>query len=99
MGAMVTHPYSKEFLESLLWGSNQSSVVYDKIVGQSRWHVNHDLLFQTTEGFFLTHYRSPATEEQDDGYWESLKPGEMVECAKCEQATETTVVYRVIYRP
>jgi hypothetical protein len=65
MGARI---FTKKHLESL---GLPDSAIDNKIIGTSRWSIQHEIIFQFEEKFYRTHYQVGATEYQDEYPWEN----------------------------
>lgn len=45
--------------------------IEDIIIGKSRWHIQHEMIFKWTDGkVYRTQYQVGATENQDEKPWE-----------------------------
>jgi hypothetical protein len=58
---------SAEMLE-ILWESND--VVEDRVIGNGRWSIEHEIVFKHEDKFYRTTYSVGATESQDERPWE-----------------------------
>lgn len=79
--------FEKEVLQELAWRSSgetlndegkQYTVKVNKIVGNTRWATEHELVFEADGRFYETSYRRGATEYQDEAPFEY--EGDMIEC-------------------
>jgi hypothetical protein len=64
MGVRV---FTRKHLESL---GLPDSAIDDKIIGNSRWSIQHEIIFQFEEKFYKTCYQVGATENQVEYPWE-----------------------------
>jgi hypothetical protein len=53
--------------------------IEDTVIGNSRWSIEHELIFEYEGKFYLTYYSVGATECQDERPWDYE---EEVECAE-----------------
>ena len=60
--------FEKEFLIDEL--DLPDSAIEDKVVDNSRWSIQHEIIFEHEGKFYRTHYQVGATESQDEGPWE-----------------------------
>jgi hypothetical protein len=69
---------SSEEMRSILWGdSEDGEIISDKITGNSRWSIFHDIVFSYKGKTYQTEYSVGATESQDESPFEYDK---MVDC-------------------
>ena len=60
--------------------------IEDRIVGHSRWSVDHEIIFKYEGRFWRTTYSVAATESQDESPWQYQN---MVECQEVRQQEVT----------
>jgi len=58
------------------------SAVEDKVVDNSRWSVQHEIIFEYDGKFYITSYSVGATEMQDESPWEYDKTVDCWEVVK-----------------
>jgi hypothetical protein len=46
------------------------SAIEDKVIDNSRWSIQHEIVFEHEGKFYRTYYSVGATESQDEGPWE-----------------------------
>lgn len=67
----------------VLDGENGTKIIEDKITGNGRWDIAHNLIWQHTDGrIFQCQYSVGATEQQEQGPWEYEKEIECTEMVK-----------------
>ena len=64
---MSVRVFTKKHLQSL---DLPASALDDKLIGTSRWSIQHEIIFQFEEKFYRTWYQVGATEYQDESPWE-----------------------------
>lgn len=55
--------FDKKYLQEMVWSDD---VVEDNIVGNSRWSIQHEVVFKHEGKFYGTRYSVGATESQDE---------------------------------
>jgi hypothetical protein len=61
----------KEEARDILWGDHpDGKVIEDKITGNSRWSIEHDIVIEYKGKFYIGFYTVGATEQQDEQAWE-----------------------------
>lgn len=68
-------------------------VVSDETVGNSRWSIQHKLIFKREGKLYSCSYQVGATEQQDESPWE-YQPE--VQCTEVEPYEKTIVAYREV---
>lgn len=58
------------------------NAMIDEVVDNSRWSIQHEIIFEYEGKFYRTSYSVGATEQQDEGPWEY---DDTVECTEVEQ--------------
>lgn len=84
--------FSREFLRDILYASDVS--VEDRIVGHSRWSVQHRQVFRHDGKLYETHYSVGATESQDERPYQY--DGKEIECAEVWPVEKTVIVYEPV---
>jgi hypothetical protein len=62
--------FDKKILKAILFDeSDDHTLIYDIIDGQTRWETQHEMVFQDlkTKKFYKTSYSKGSTEYQDNG--------------------------------
>ena len=77
--------------DNLKWEEHKT--IYDKIIGHSRWSIQHERVFEHEGKFYLTTYSVGATEYQDERPYE-YDPDE-IECPEVFPVQETVTVYKL----
>lgn len=78
---MVKRTFERDYLRYKL--DLPFCAVEDKVVGNSRWSIQHEIVFQDADGrFYQTTYSVGATEDQEEGPWEYDK---LVDCVEVEK--------------
>jgi len=81
--------FSKEFMCEVLDGENKTKIIEDKITGNGRWNIFHNLIWQHIDGrVFQCQYSVGATETQEESPWEYEKEIECTEMVKRLITTE-----------
>jgi len=73
--------FKREFLVDELdlpW----EGVIEDKIIDNSRWSIQHEIIFEVEGKFYRTYYSVGATECQDERPWEYE---DEIECTEVEK--------------
>jgi hypothetical protein len=78
--------FAKEWLQD-----DGGETIEDRVIGQSRWAVHHERVFQHEGRFFRTRYRVGATEYQDEEPYEH--EGDEIECVEVFPTEKTITVY------
>jgi hypothetical protein len=89
--------FKKEDLLELLDGETEAlKPVKDKVVGNSRWSIQHSLVFQdkTSGRFYEVEYSVGATEQQDEGPFEY--EGDDIEVTEVRPQQRTVTVYEPV---
>lgn len=60
--------FKKDFLINKL--GLPSAAIHDEIVGNSRWSIQHKIIFEYQGKFYRAYYSIGATEMQDERPWE-----------------------------
>lgn len=68
-------------------------VIEDKVIGNSRWSIQHSLIFRVADNFYRAKYSVAATECQDEGPWEYE---EEVEITPVHQVEKTILVWEAL---
>lgn len=78
---MMTKDFDRDYL---LWELDLPfAAVENHVIGNSRWSVDHEIIFQDKDGkFYQTCYSVGATECQEEGPWDD-EP--VVQCVQVEQ--------------
>lgn len=71
--------FKKDFLINKL--NLPHSAILDEIVGNSRWSIQHKIIFEHQGKFYRAYYSIGATEMQDESPWEYE---DEVECVEVE---------------
>ena len=71
--------FSKDYLINKL--DLPCEAIKNDIVGQSRWSIEHEIVFEDKGKFYMTWYSEGATECQDERPWEYE---DEVECIEVE---------------
>ena len=80
--------FEKEFLIDEL--DLPESAIEDKVVDNSRWSIQHEIIFEHEGKFYRTHYQVGATESQDEGPWEY---DDEIECTEVIQQEVTVMAW------
>ena len=78
--------FKKEDLRAMVLGDSGTLIaVEDKVVGHSRWSVQHDVIFgdQSTGKHYASGYSVGATESQDETPYEYAE--DEIDCDEVEQ--------------
>jgi hypothetical protein len=67
------------------------SAIHDKIVGTSRWSIQHEIVFEYEGKHYETSYQVGATESQDEGPWEYEKE---VDCYEVELVEKVVKIWQ-----
>ena len=78
--------FSKEFLQD-----EGGETVYDKVIGNRRWSVDHERVFKHEGRYFRTLYSVGATESQDERPYEY--EGDEIECVEVFPVEKKVIVY------
>lgn len=62
----------------------------DKVVDNSRWSIQHEIIFEHEGKFYRTHYSVGATESQDERPWEY---DDEVDCTEVIQQEVTVMAW------
>ena len=66
------------------------SAIEDKVIDNSRWSIQHEIIFEHEGKFYRTHYQVGATESQDEGPWEY---DDEIECTEVAQKEITVMAW------
>lgn len=87
--------FKKQFLQDLLHEELDESVdveiIQDEITDNSRWSIQHSLVFRFEDKFYETWYQVGATEYQDESPWE-YAPDE-VDCTEVAPKEVVVIQY------
>lgn len=90
---MAKVTFNKSFLQSILWGENESvTMMENEITGHSRWSINYLLTFEHNGRYFQVAYSRGATEQQDEQPFEY--EDDMIKCDEVEWIEVKKIVYR-----
>jgi hypothetical protein len=79
-----------DVLRDILWDEKDGEILEDKQIGNSRWSINHSLVFSYKGKTYRTSYSVGATEYQDEMPWhDDLE----VECVEVKQVPKTIMVW------
>ncbi len=93
-----TRKFPKEFLIRLLREEieeEEARIISDKVSGNYRWSVHHDLIFETGGSFYSSDYSVGATELQCESPYEY--DDDEIECTEVHPVEVTTVVYKTVW--
>lgn len=65
----------------------------DRIIGNSRWSIAHEIIFKLNDKFYRTTYSVGATEQQEERPWEYQ---DEVECQEVQQVDKVVKVWEPI---
>lgn len=83
--------FKREFLvDELGLPRSKENKVEDNVVDNSRWSVDHELIFKHEGKFYQTSYSVGATECQDERPWEY---DDEVECTEVAQQEVTVMAW------
>lgn len=89
---MSTKTFSAQFLrEEIL--EDDTKIIEDTVVGNSRWSIQHELIFEHEGQTYRTYYQVGATEYQDEGPWEFTPE---VQCEEVKRVPKTVMVYEPV---
>ena len=77
----------------LPYDADKGVVISDKIIENSRWAIQHELIFNYKGKIYLTGYSVGATEQQDERPWEYEDP---IDCIEVKAVEKTITVYERI---
>lgn len=80
--------FEKEFLIDEL--DLPYSAIEDKVIDNSRWSIQHEIVFEHEGKFYRTYYSVGATESQDERPWEY---DDEVECTEVVQQEVTIMAW------
>lgn len=84
--------FKKETLQDLVGDAVDGyEIIYDKIDGNSRWSIIHEMVFKFDGKFYMTSYSVGATECQDESPYEF--DDDEIECKEVFQKQKTITVY------
>lgn len=77
---VITKTFTKDYLRDEL--DLPYNAEEDKVIDNSRWSINHEIIFKDTDGkMYSTYYSVGATESQDESPWEYE---DEIECTEVE---------------
>jgi hypothetical protein len=82
--------FSKEYMQEEAF----DNCVEDKIIGKSRWSVNHEMAFKHEGKFYRTSYSCGATEYQEEAPFEYAD--DEVECEEVHKVPKTVMVWEKV---
>ena len=65
------------------------SALKDTIIGNSRWSIQHEIIFADKGKFYRAHYSAGATEGQDESPWENETEVDCTEVHIVEKTIKT----------
>jgi hypothetical protein len=80
-------------LDILMEDTDEGSIIEDKIIGHSRWAVQHEIIFEYQNKYHKTYYEKGATEYQDVGIWEDQ---DEIECFEVYQVPEIVMIWKEV---
>jgi len=86
--------FKKEFLIDLVYEDhlpNEVQVMYNKIMGKSRWDAHYEMVFKCEDKFYKTSYTRGLTEYQDNQPYEYDE--DEIECQEVKQVEIRTWGY------
>ena len=78
--------------KSLKW--EEHPTIYDKIIGHSRWSLQHERVFSHEGKFYRTRYSTGATEMQDEAPYD-YEP-DQIECVEVVPVEVIATVYEEV---
>lgn len=66
------------------------SAIEDKIIDNSRWSIQHEIIFEYEGKHYRAYYQVGATESQDEGPWEY---DDKVDCTEVVQKEITVMAW------
>lgn len=72
----MLHLTNRQSREIVFEDSEDFTIIYDRIIGQTRWSVNHEIVIQhnKTKKYYLADYYIGATERNDEQPFEYSNP-------------------------
>ncbi len=85
--------FKKIELQDLLWedGPEYLTIIRDEITGNSRWSIQHELIFTFDGKLYRTNYSVGATEMQDEGPFEYAP--DLIDCDEVIRIAKTSYDY------
>ena len=88
---MATIKIPKQDMLEIL--ADPACVVRDRITGNGRWSIHHELIFRHAEKLYRTTYRVGSTEIQDELPWED---NDQVEAKEVQEVQVSVTDYQVV---
>lgn len=86
--------FNKELMQRIAYNDllpDEAEVIEDIVVDNSRWSINHSVIFKIDGKFYESYYSVGATEYQDESPYEH--EGDEIECDEVFPVERTITVY------
>lgn len=90
---MAVKTFKRELLLEILDAGTDGALLFDTIIGTTRWALQHAIIFHHEGKFWKTTYQVGATERQDESPWEYVPD---VTCVEVEPFEKVVVDYRPV---